>query len=66
VLRDVTDRVMSLPGVIGTAEGRCEGRPCITIFVARKTVEVLRQIPREVGGYPIVIEETGELRAHDR
>lgn len=65
VLRDVTDRVMSIPGVMGTAEGRCEGRPCIKIFVAKKTGEMLREIPSVVEGYPIAIEETGEFRAHD-
>lgn len=66
VLRDLTDRVMSIPGVMGSAEGRCGGRPCITIFVAKKTAEVLREIPPVVEGYPIAIEETGEFRARDR
>jgi hypothetical protein len=66
VLRDVTDRVMSIPGVMGTAEGRCGGRPCIKIFVAKTTDEMRREIPSVVGGYLIAIEETGEFRAHDR
>jgi len=66
VLRDLTDRVMSIPGVVGTAEGRCDGRPCIKIFVARKTPGVLREIPPVVEGYPVAIEETDEFRARDR
>jgi hypothetical protein len=66
VLKDVTDRVLSMPGVVGTAEGRCEGRPCVKVFVAKKTPELLRQIPRVVDGYPVAVEETDEFRALDR
>lgn len=63
VLKDLTDRVMLIPGVVGTAEGLCQGRPCLKVFLAKKTPELLRQIPAVLEGYPIAAEETGEFRA---
>ena len=63
VLEDLTDRVMLIPGVVGTAEGLCEGRPCLKVFLAKKTPELLRQIPAVLEGYPITAEETGAFRA---
>ena len=36
-LKDLTDRVMSIPGVVGTAEGLCEGRPCLKVFLAKRS-----------------------------
>jgi PBP1b-binding outer membrane lipoprotein LpoB len=29
VLKEHTDTLMSLPGVVGTAQGECAGKPCI-------------------------------------
>ncbi|HTM06865.1 MAG TPA: hypothetical protein VL754_00605 [Verrucomicrobiae bacterium] len=62
VLRNHTDRLMAIPGVVGTAEGRCEGKPCIKIYVEKKTPEIERQIPPTIEGYPVVIQETGSIR----
>ncbi len=42
------------------------GRPCIKVYVARKTPELLRWIPATVAGHPVAVEETGEIRALDR
>jgi len=53
---------MALPGVVGVAEGVCDGRPCIKVFVARKTPDVLKAIPGSVEGYPVAVEETGDFR----
>jgi hypothetical protein len=62
VLRERTDSLMSVPGVVGTAEGLCNGTPCIKVFVSRKTAAVMKAIPASVEGYPVAVEETGELR----
>ncbi|MDA2924085.1 hypothetical protein MYX65_05410 [Acidobacteria bacterium AH-259-L09] len=59
----LTDRVMSLPGVVGTAIGECEGEPCIKVLVARTTEELVREIPSTFEGLPVVIQETGEIHA---
>ena len=63
VLEQHTDQWMALPGVVGTAIGELEGRPCIKVFVAGKTDDLLAEFPESVDGYPVVIEETGEFRA---
>ena len=62
-LADHTDSLMSLPGVVGTAQGLCDGQPCIKVFVVKKTPELLRQIPAEIEGYTVAVEETGEIKA---
>ena len=62
VLRVHTDRLLAVPGVVGVGEGRCNDQPCIKVFVARKTPELLKAIPASLDGYPVVVEETGELR----
>ena len=62
VLRAHTDRLMTMPGVVGVGEGRCDGQPCIKVFVARKTRDLLKALPATLDGYPVAVEETGELR----
>ncbi len=63
VLKEHTDEWMSIPGVVGTAIGEFEDKPCIKVFVAKETRELTQKIPSEVEGFPVVIEETGEIRA---
>ena len=62
VLREHTASLMALPGVVGTAEGRCNGKPCIKVYVKEKSQEIVKQIPAEIEGYPVTIQETGEIR----
>ena len=55
---------MKTPGVVGTAESRLDdGRPCILVMVIRLTPELRRAIPETIEGWPVRIEETGEIRA---
>ncbi len=65
VLKEHTDSLMALPGVVGTAQGECAGKPCIKVFVTKKTPELLKQIPSVIEGYPVAVQETGEIRALD-
>jgi len=65
VLKQHTDRLLSLPGVVGTAISECEGNPCIKVLVVRQTPELARWIPSALEGFPVVIEESGEIRALD-
>ena len=64
VLKEHTERLMALPGVVGTAQGEPDGKPCITVFVVEKTAALLEQIPGEIEGYPVSIEVTGIIRAY--
>ena len=63
VLEGHTDEWMSVPGVAGTAIGQFQGRPCIRILVREKTPELEKAIPSQVDGYPVVMTETGDIRA---
>ncbi len=65
VLKDHTEEWLSLPGVVGTAIGECDGQPCIRILVARRTPELEESIPRVADGYPVDIHESGPIRALD-
>ena len=65
VLKEHTDQWMSIPGVVGTGVGACEGTPCIRIFVAKKTPELLQKLPSKLEGFVVDVEETGEIRARD-
>ncbi len=66
VLKRHTDSLMSLPGVVGTGQGECSGKPCIKVLVITKTPDLLKQIPSAIEGYLVEIQETGEIRALDR
>lgn len=63
VLKEHTDQLMSMPGVVGTAQGLCDDKPCIKVFVIKKTHELDEKIPDILDGYPVKIEETGEIKA---
>jgi len=65
VLEEHSDQWMSIPGVVGTAIGKFEGKPCIRVLAAKKTDQLIQQIPSEAEGFPVIITETGEIRALD-
>jgi hypothetical protein len=64
VLEDQTPALMALPGVTGTYQGALEdGRPCIKVMVTAPSPDLEARIPRELDGYPVLLEVTGEIRA---
>jgi len=65
VLRECTDVLMSLAGVVGVAQGEHEGQPCIVVLVARESAELLGSIPSTIEGYPVQVKVTGEIQALD-
>lgn len=62
-LKAETKELMSLPGVVGTALGSCDGQPCIKVYVVQRTPELDRKIFNRLAGYPVQIEETGGMQA---
>ncbi len=62
VLKEHTGRLLSIPGVVGTAEGTLNGRPCIVVYVVETSPALRKDIPDSLEGYPVVIEETGVVR----
>jgi len=65
VLKDHTDWFLSLPGVVGTGIGECDGKPCIKVLVDKNTEELARTIPKTLGGFPVITVETGKIRPLD-
>jgi hypothetical protein len=63
VLKERAKALISIPGVVGAGEGLCEGEPCIKVFVIKKTPEIEKNLPSTLEGYPVRIEETGEIKA---
>jgi hypothetical protein len=64
VLERHSDSLMNLPGVVGTAEGICAGRPCILVLVERLTPALKKSVPPVLDGVPVDIRETGRIRAN--
>ena len=65
VQEEHTDEWMALPGVVGTALGQCQGKPCILVLTASNTEQVRQRIPSTVEGYPVLVQHIGEVRARD-
>ncbi len=63
VLKEHTGSLMSIPGVVGTAEGERAGKPCIRVLVVRKTPQLTKNIPSAIEGYVVTVQETGRIRA---
>jgi hypothetical protein len=63
VLKEHSYELMSIPGVVGIAQGICNNESCIKVFVTKKTKEIDQRIPDELDGYPVFVEETGEFKA---
>jgi hypothetical protein len=57
--------LLAIPDVVGVYVGVLEdGRtPCLKVMLARKRPESVRAIPRNIEGYRVVVEVTGEIRA---
>ena len=63
VLKEHTDELMAMSGVVGTAQGLCDDKPCIKVYVAALTSELKKKIPKNLEGYQVMVEVTGEFRA---
>lgn len=63
VLKSHTDQLMTLPGVVGTAQGLCGNTPCIKIYVAQMTEELKEKLPKKLEGYKVDVDVTGEFKA---
>ena len=63
ILKEHIDKLLDIPGVVGTGEGLFEDTPCIEVFVSKLTKKLKNQIPENIEGYPVIIEETGMFRS---
>ena len=58
--RELTERVMGRPGIEGTAVGEQRGKPCLKVYVSDRSAAA--KVPREIRGYPVVVENSGRVR----
>ena len=63
VLKDKTDEWMAIPEVVGVAIGESKGKPCIRVFTSARPQQLRAKIPPTIEGYPVIIEQTGPIRA---
>ena len=63
ILKDKTDKWMAVPGVVGVAIGESKGKPCIRVFTSARPQQLRAKIPPTIEGYPVIIEESGPIRA---
>ncbi len=61
VLAEHREGWMARPEVTGTGIGRCDGAPCIVVYLRRHTPEVEEALPDTVGGHPVRLEVTGRF-----
>ncbi len=61
--KDLTDSLISRPGVVGTAIGLCDGAPCIKAYLAWRDEELLMLILDTHRGYRVDVEVKGEFRS---
>ena len=64
VLNDHDGALMAIPGVTGVCVGLArDGRTvCLRVMAVKATAALRRQVPRQLEGYVVVVEETGVIR----
>ena len=64
VLRDHDKELMAISNVVGVYVGATKGtnEPCLKVMLRRKPSKEDPAIPKEIEGYPVVTEVTGEIR----
>jgi hypothetical protein len=62
VLEQHTDELMSISGVVGVGQGLCGKKPCIKVFVVKRVPELDKKIPKQLEGYAVSMEESGEIK----
>ena len=63
VIKVYADSMLAIPGVVGMYHGLNEnGKSCLKVMVVKKTLELEKKIPKQIEGFPVEIDETGEIK----
>ena len=54
---------MGLKDVVGFAIGEKNRKPCLVVYVAKMSSELVEAIPKQIEGFMVCIEESGEFVA---
>jgi hypothetical protein len=59
VIKDHTIELMSIQNVVGIAQGLCNNKPCIKVFVDKRMPESEQTIPEIIEGFRVDIVQSG-------
>ena len=63
VLKAYAPELMAIEGVTAVAVGKLDsGEDCVRIYVVKLTDELRAQLPATLEGWPVDVEESGEIR----
>jgi len=64
VLKDHDKELLAIPGVVGVYVGLLpdDKTPCLKVMVVKETEDLKGRIPKSIEGYPVLIEESGDIR----
>lgn len=60
------DSLLSTPGVVGAGIAKLDGKPCIMVMVREKNPDLENHIPKQLDGYDVIIEVTGDFKPLER
>lgn len=63
VLHNYAEQLMRLPGVVAVGQGECDGLPCIKVYAAVSSPELLAQLPKKIEGVTVALEISGPIEA---
>ena len=55
--------LMALEGVVGVGISKCQGKPCIEVYLADESSNLKQQIPTQLNGYQINTKVMGRIEA---
>lgn len=53
--------LMAVKGVVGVGISRCEGKPCIEVYLANESPNLRKQIPTQLDGFKVDTKVTGNI-----
>ena len=64
VLRAHDRELLAIKGVAGVYVGLLDDgkTACLKVMVVAKTAEIEKAVPKTIGGFPVIIEVTGEIK----
>ena len=66
ILKEHTEELMAIPGVVAVAVGESGGKPCLRVFVTDMNARSLRDIPDDIEGYGVLITKSGKFQARKK
>lgn len=55
--------LMALAGVVGVGIGKCQGQPCIEVYLADESSNFRPEIPTQLNGYQVSTKVLGKIEA---